>query len=222
MSELSTLEFGAIGDKAGAFQYAETSQRSFDDVLSSLATEIERAGLKLLQETDVQKALAGAGRSTGGFRLLFFIHPALVIRVISADISAMVEAPLKLVMIENPDGLVSLRFASPSRRPRLTATATQRSPGLEPSCPLRCDGSSTPASDERPMSLTSAAAPSPRNEFGRLLRHRRDRRGLSQLDLSVQSGVSQRHISFIESGRSTPGPPTVLSLARELDVPLRE
>ena len=73
-----------------------------------------------------------------------------------------------------------------------------------------------------PLNPASAAAhPSP-GEFGRLLRHWRGTRNRSQLDLSVETGISQRHISFIESGRSTPGRQTLLALARELDVPLRE
>ena len=114
MSETTRLEFGAVGSGAARFQYTASSKRPFDDVVSSLATEIDRAGLKLLQQIDVQTALAGAGRTTGGFRLLFFFHPALVARVIAADVSAMVEAPLKLVAAESPDGTVWLRIADPS------------------------------------------------------------------------------------------------------------
>ncbi len=114
MAEQSKLVFGTVGAEAGTFHYAATSTRNFNDVLSSLVAEIDRAGLKLLQEIDVQAALAGAGWSTGGFRLLFFFHPAFVIRVTTADVSAMVEAPLKLVVVENPDGTVSLRIADPA------------------------------------------------------------------------------------------------------------
>ncbi|HMO52949.1 MAG TPA: helix-turn-helix transcriptional regulator [Tepidiformaceae bacterium] len=40
--------------------------------------------------------------------------------------------------------------------------------------------------------------------FPRLLREWRTRRRLSQLDLAVSSGVSQRHVSFLESGRARP------------------
>ena len=47
-------------------------------------------------------------------------------------------------------------------------------------------------------------------------------RGRSQLDLSGDTGVSQRHISFIESGRSVPSRQTLLHIAEGLDVPLRE
>jgi transcriptional regulator with XRE-family HTH domain len=59
-------------------------------------------------------------------------------------------------------------------------------------------------------------------ELGALLRRWRGLRGRSQLDLATDSGLSQRHISFIESGRSVPSRPTLMALARTLDVPLRE
>ena len=58
--------------------------------------------------------------------------------------------------------------------------------------------------------------------FGALLRDWRRRRRLSQLDLALESGVSTRHLSFVETGRARPSPEMVLHLADELDVPLRE
>ena len=61
-----------------------------------------------------------------------------------------------------------------------------------------------------------------RPTVGGLLREWRQRRHLSQLDLANLAGVSSRHISFIETGRSTPSREMVLHLAEELDVPLRE
>lgn len=60
------------------------------------------------------------------------------------------------------------------------------------------------------------------NLAGVLLRQWRDIRGKTQLDLSFDAGVSQKHISFIESGRSTPSRQMLLDLAQALDVPLRE
>src|SRR5436305_6583615 len=68
-------------------------------------------------------------------------------------------------------------------------------------------------------------APPPRlpaNELGTLLRHWREVRGKSQLDLSLDTGISQKQISFVESGRSAPGRPTIMSIADALDVPLRD
>jgi transcriptional regulator with XRE-family HTH domain len=57
---------------------------------------------------------------------------------------------------------------------------------------------------------------------GPLLREWRQRRRLSQLDLALEAGVSARHVSFVETGRSRPSPEMVLHLAEELDVPLRD
>jgi transcriptional regulator with XRE-family HTH domain len=72
------------------------------------------------------------------------------------------------------------------------------------------------------MRTSNRAATSPTNELGALLRQWRAARGRSQLDLSLDTGVSQRHISFVESGRSVPGRQTLLDIAQALDVPLRE
>jgi transcriptional regulator with XRE-family HTH domain len=57
---------------------------------------------------------------------------------------------------------------------------------------------------------------------GVLLRDWRARRRVSQLDLSLSVGVSARHLSFIETGRSRPSAELLLDLAEGLDVPLRE
>lgn len=58
--------------------------------------------------------------------------------------------------------------------------------------------------------------------FGGLLREWRHRRRLSQLDLALEADVSARHVSFVESGRSTPSRAMVLRLADALAVPARE
>ncbi|HYF09894.1 MAG TPA: helix-turn-helix transcriptional regulator [Acetobacteraceae bacterium] len=58
--------------------------------------------------------------------------------------------------------------------------------------------------------------------FGDLLRDWRKRRRLSQLDLAMEAEVSQRHLSFVESGRAQPSREMVLHLAERLEVPLRE
>ena len=68
------------------------------------------------------------------------------------------------------------------------------------------------------MDKTASASPS----AGSLLREWRMRRRMSQLDLALEAEVSQRHLSFVESGRSRPSREMVLHLAERLDVPLRE
>ena len=57
---------------------------------------------------------------------------------------------------------------------------------------------------------------------GPLIKTWRTRRRLSQLDLALEAGVSARHLSFVETGRSKPSEQMVLHLAEHLEVPLRE
>jgi transcriptional regulator with XRE-family HTH domain len=62
----------------------------------------------------------------------------------------------------------------------------------------------------------------PRSRVGELLRAWRERRRLSQLDLALEAGVSARHLSFVETGRSRPSEQMLLHLAEQLEVPLRD
>jgi transcriptional regulator with XRE-family HTH domain len=65
-------------------------------------------------------------------------------------------------------------------------------------------------------------APREMNAVGELLKHWRATRRMSQLELGLEAGVSARHISFLETGRSRPSPEMLVALSSVLDVPLRE
>jgi len=58
--------------------------------------------------------------------------------------------------------------------------------------------------------------------LGGALRQWRGRRRISQLELALRAGTTQRHVSFLESGRSVPGRAMVVRLAESLEIPLRE
>jgi transcriptional regulator with XRE-family HTH domain len=57
---------------------------------------------------------------------------------------------------------------------------------------------------------------------GDLLREWRQRRRMSQLDLSLEADISTKHLSFLETGRSQPSRDMVLLLAEQLEIPMRE
>ncbi|MFI8243747.1 helix-turn-helix domain-containing protein [Streptomyces sp. NPDC085866] len=63
---------------------------------------------------------------------------------------------------------------------------------------------------------------STRGPLAGALREWRTRRRVSQLELATRAGTTQRHVSFIESGRSTPGRSMIIRLAESLEVPIRE
>jgi len=62
----------------------------------------------------------------------------------------------------------------------------------------------------------------PANAFGTRLRWWRERRARSQLELALDAETSQRHLSFLESGRAAPSREMVLRLATALGLPLRQ
>jgi transcriptional regulator with XRE-family HTH domain len=74
----------------------------------------------------------------------------------------------------------------------------------------------TPAARSRQGAIPTGSA------FGRLLKDWRERRGLSQLALAVAARTTQRHLSFIESGRAAPSREMVLRLGATLSLPLRQ
>jgi transcriptional regulator with XRE-family HTH domain len=57
---------------------------------------------------------------------------------------------------------------------------------------------------------------------GHLLRAWRQRRRMSQLELALEAEISSKHLSFLETGRSTPSREMLLRLVESLAVPLRE
>ena len=57
---------------------------------------------------------------------------------------------------------------------------------------------------------------------GELIRFWRRRRGLSQLELSLEANVSTKHLSFVETGRSSPSRQLLVHLAQHLDLPIAE
>jgi transcriptional regulator with XRE-family HTH domain len=58
--------------------------------------------------------------------------------------------------------------------------------------------------------------------FAHELRRWRDSRRWSQLELALRAGTTQRHLSFLEQGRSRPGRPLVIRLAESMELSLRE
>src|SRR4051812_15144396 len=57
---------------------------------------------------------------------------------------------------------------------------------------------------------------------GSLLRQWREQRRLTQLELALDAGISARHLSFVETGRSKPGRAMLLAVAERLAIPYRE
>src|SRR5919202_3327972 len=65
---------------------------------------------------------------------------------------------------------------------------------------------------------TAGASP----DVGSLLRKWREQRRLTQLEVALDAGISARHLSFVETGRSKPGRAMLLGVSERLAIPYRE
>jgi len=72
------------------------------------------------------------------------------------------------------------------------------------------------------VTTVTTATPAPQAGVGALLRSWREKRRLSQLELSTRVRVSTRHLSYVENGRSRPSSELIMRLAEHLELPLRE
>jgi transcriptional regulator with XRE-family HTH domain len=70
--------------------------------------------------------------------------------------------------------------------------------------------------------MTILASPVSEHEFPQMLKKWRKQRRVSQLDFSLDAGISQKHLSFLESGRSKPSREMVMTISEALELPLRE
>lgn len=84
------------------------------------------------------------------------------------------------------------------------------------------DRPAAPPPSQRRTAADLAEDGVPDAPFARELRAWRARRGLSQRALAERAETTARHLSFLETGRSRPGAPLVLRLARALELPLRQ
>jgi transcriptional regulator with XRE-family HTH domain len=81
---------------------------------------------------------------------------------------------------------------------------------------------SSPGTPTIDFSLTGNGMAGTASEFGALLRHWRESRRFSQLDLALQANVSSKHVSFLETGRNRPSREMILRLTQAMEVPLRD
>lgn len=87
------------------------SPMDFDQALQRLKQGIEALGLWQIHDIDPQMLLARGGWRIGKARQLMFFHPRYAARLLEANPAALIEIPLKIALLELPDGRVLVRYA---------------------------------------------------------------------------------------------------------------
>jgi len=123
--ELKPVTYAAPGPDA-AFQHRRICHLPLGDVLWRIREAVETADLWILHEIDAQLMLRRGGYAIGPARKVLFFHPRYVGRILEADQSALLEAPLKFIALQQPDGTTAINWHEPAisfaryRKPELT------------------------------------------------------------------------------------------------------
>lgn len=102
------------GEAAAAFQHTRIVILPFEEVLTRLRQAIEATGLWILHEIDPQKVLRRAKHEIGPARQILFFHPDIMTRLLQANPAALLEAPLKVAVMQRPDGQTEIRWHDPA------------------------------------------------------------------------------------------------------------
>ena len=111
MVELNPVSYAPVR-KDPAFQHALATPLSFDGALKVIRAVLAERDLWIIHEIDPQMLLARGGYRIERTRQILFFHPRYMVRLLGADPSALVEAPLKIVIVESA-GAVTLRWSLP-------------------------------------------------------------------------------------------------------------
>jgi uncharacterized protein (DUF302 family) len=112
---LSTSGAGTLAQMhAPAFQTVVPSSYGFDDTVAMLKGAIEGENLMVINEIDPQKMLRMVGVKTRGIRQVFFFHPRFMKRLMDINPHATIEPPLKVAVMETPQGTAFVKYLKPS------------------------------------------------------------------------------------------------------------
>lgn len=100
--------------KAPDFQIGIKSNYGFDDTVGILKSAIEAENLMVIKEINAQKMLRMVGVQTKGMKQVLFFHPRFMKRIMEINKSATIEPPLKIAVMEMPNGKTMVRYVKPS------------------------------------------------------------------------------------------------------------
>ncbi|MFQ6046097.1 MAG: DUF302 domain-containing protein [Gemmatimonadales bacterium] len=90
-----------------------SSTLGFDETVRALKQAIEGENLMVVHEINPQQMLRMVGVRTGGMRQILFFHPRYMKRILEANRNGGIEPPLKLLVMEAPNGSVMVRYHDP-------------------------------------------------------------------------------------------------------------
>jgi uncharacterized protein (DUF302 family) len=90
------------------------SAYDFNDTVELLTAAIEEQNLMVLKEINAQQMLKMVNMQVGGMKQLLFFHPRYMKKIMQANPMGSIEPPLKIAVMERPDGKVVVKYIKPS------------------------------------------------------------------------------------------------------------
>lgn len=107
--DLVEVSYGRDHPVSPGRQIVHASRHGFDETIAALEAAIQSQDLWIIARLDPQMLLAKGGYRIHPARQLLYFHPRYMARLLSINPAAIVEAPLKFVVLEAPDGAVTVR-----------------------------------------------------------------------------------------------------------------
>ena len=90
------------------------SSHDFNRTVALLKQAIEGENLMVVNEVNPQQMLRMVGVRTDGMRQIFFFHPRFMKQIIETNRNGGIEPPLKILVMERPDGGAMVRYHDPA------------------------------------------------------------------------------------------------------------
>ena len=90
------------------------SAYDFNDTVELLTVAIEEQNLMVLKVINAQQMLKMVNMQVQGMKQLLFFHPRYMKKIMQANPMGAIEPPLKIAIMERPDGKVVVKYIKPS------------------------------------------------------------------------------------------------------------
>ncbi len=101
-----------IGQRAG--WSVHPTSKSYADLVAAVRKAVRANGMGVVTQAGPTKAAAGRGITIPGNRVIGVFNNDFAVKVLATSTAAMIEAPIRLYVTENPDGTATLSYKTPS------------------------------------------------------------------------------------------------------------
>lgn len=116
---LAPLALGALSASADPLQPRDgwvvmDTHKGFDQLITDLKAATKAQGLAVVTQAGPTAAAAKRGITIPGNRVVGVFNNDFAVRILATSTAAMIEAPIRFYVTENPDGQATLSYKTPS------------------------------------------------------------------------------------------------------------